>query len=154
MVSLQQEVVYFSHDVFDAYRQHHYKAGCHLGVISCYILQIFVVLLRDIEGRLHKQVASVAQLVNIYGPVQQTAKTDWPVFRLLHFASLLQRAHPHDIWMGNQANEQHAAARDAAKSLVTEVEAATETKFASGGEAAPIAFLTSAWGWMSKILDS
>eukprot|EP00439_Symbiodinium_sp_Y106_P047029 s1589_g6.t1 len=149
-----KEVVYFSHDVFDAYRQHHYKAGCHLGVISCYILQIFVVLLRDIEGRLHKQVASVAQLVNIYGPVQQTAKTDWPVFRLLHFASLLQRAHPHDIWMGNQANEQHAAARDAAKSLVTEVEAATETKFASGGEAAPIAFLTSAWGWMSKILDA
>ncbi|CAE7371126.1 shoc2 [Symbiodinium microadriaticum] len=148
-----KEVVYFSHDVFDAYRQHHYKAGCHLGVISCYILQIFVVLLRDIEGRLHKQVASVAQLVNIYGPVQQTAKTDWPVFRLLHFASLLQRAHPHDIWRGNQDNE-HAAARDAAKSLVTEVDAVTETKFASGGEAAPMAFLTSAWGWMSKILDA
>ena len=94
--------MYFSHDVFDAYRQHHYKAGCHLGVISSYILQIFVVLLRDIEGRLHKQVASVAQLVNIYGPVQQAAKTDWPVFRLLHFASLLQRAHPHDIWRGSQ----------------------------------------------------
>ena len=29
-----QELVYVSHDVFDAYRKHHYKAGCHLGVIS------------------------------------------------------------------------------------------------------------------------
>ncbi|CAE7563678.1 shoc2 [Symbiodinium pilosum] len=142
-----KEVIYFSHDVFDAYRQHHYQAGCHLGIISCYILQIFVVLLRDIEGRLHKQVASVAQLVNIYGPVQQAAKTDWPVFRLLHFASLLQRAHPHDVWKGNQDNAR-SAAKDAAKTLVANVEKAAKAI------TAPISFLTSAWGWMSTVLDT
>ena len=29
-----QELVYISHDVFDAYRKSHYKAGCHLGVLA------------------------------------------------------------------------------------------------------------------------
>eukprot|EP00435_Cladocopium_sp_Y103_P065124 s58_g27.t1 len=55
-----QELVYISHDVFDAYRKSHYKAG----VISSYILQILVVHLRDIEGRLQKLVSIVANLVN------------------------------------------------------------------------------------------
>ena len=161
-----QELVYISHDVFDAYRKSHYKAGCHLGVlaeicemcytmlhhpqlnmepdegyfkvqcwrlgcvwgrglsmfspkisfflfdelippgvISSYILQILVVHLRDIEGRLQKLVSIVANLVNVYGPVQQAAKTDWAVFWLMHWASLLQRTHPVDVWESAHDND-------------------------------------------------
>ena len=47
----------FADDVFDAYRDHHYKAGCHLGVISCYAMQIMLIHLRDVEGRLHRYTA-------------------------------------------------------------------------------------------------
>ena len=28
----------------------------------------------------------------------QAARTDWAVWRLMHWASLLQRAHPDEIW--------------------------------------------------------
>ncbi|CAK9052902.1 Leucine-rich repeat protein SHOC-2 [Durusdinium trenchii] len=145
-----KELVYVSHDVFDAYRKHHYKAGCHLGVISSYILQIFVVHLRDIEGRLQKLVSIVANLVNVYGPVQQAARTDWAVWRLMHWASLLQRAHPDEIWQSTQENEL-TAAKDAALTLVTDVKQAVETVQAAKG-AAEVIFVTSAWGWMSEQL--
>ena len=75
------------------------------GVISSYILQILVIHLRDIEGRLQKLVSIVANLVNVYGPVQQAAKTDWAVFRLMHWASLLQRTHPVDVWESAHDND-------------------------------------------------
>ena len=152
-----QELVYVSHDVFDAYRKSHYKAGCHLGVISSYILQILVVHLRDIEGRLQKMVSIVANLVNVYGPVQQAAKTDWAVFRLMHWASLLQRAHPQDMWDSSHANEL-TAAKDAAFTLVADVGKAVKNevqipmKRAVSESQIPIIFVTSAWGWMSEQL--
>jgi len=152
-----KELVYVSHDVFDAYRKSHYKAGCHLGVISSYILQILVVHLRDIEGRLQKMVSIVANLVNVYGPVQQAAKTDWAVFRLMHWASLLQRAHPQDMWDSSHANEL-TAAKDAAFTLVADVGKAVKNevqipmKRAVSESQIPIIFVTSAWGWMSEQL--
>ena len=146
-----QELVYISHDVFDAYRKHHYKAGCHLGVISSYILQIFVVHLRDIEGRLQKLVSIVANLVNVYGPVQQQAKTDWAVFRLLHWASLLQRAHPDEVWRSARDNELTAAG-DAAQRLVADVGEAAKKEAKAAKVAAQVVFVTSAWGWMSEVL--
>ncbi|CAJ1366952.1 unnamed protein product [Effrenium voratum] len=146
-----KELVYISHDVFDAYRKHHYKAGCHLGVISSYILQIFVVHLRDIEGRLQKLVSIVANLVNVYGPVQQQAKTDWAVFRLLHWASLLQRAHPDEVWRSARDNELTAAG-DAAQRLVADVGEAAKKEAKAAKVAAQVVFVTSAWGWMSEVL--
>jgi len=78
------QVMAFSDDVFVRYREHHYKAGCHLGLIACYILQMFWVLLRDGEGRLHRYVASVAQLINLHADLPHLIQSDWPIFRLLH----------------------------------------------------------------------
>lgn len=146
-----KELVYISHDVFDAYRKSHYKAGCHLGVISSYILQILVVHLRDIEGRLQKLVSIVANLVNVYGPVQQAAKTDWAVFRLMHWASLLQRTHPVDVWESAHDNEL-TASKDAAMTLVADVGKAVKSAAKGAAGTSPLIFVTSAWGWMSEEL--
>lgn len=120
------------------------------GVISSYILQILVVHLRDIEGRLQKLVSIVANLVNVYGPVQQAAKTDWAVFRLMHWASLLQRAHPQDVWESAHENEL-IAEKDAALTLVSDVSQAVQSEVRSG-ESQPLIFVTAAWGWMSEQL--
>ena len=122
-------------------------------MISSYILQILVVHLRDIEGRLQKLVSIVANLVNVYGPVQQAAKTDWAVFRLMHWASLLQRAHPQDVWESTHDNEL-TAAKDAALTLVADVGKAIKSEAAKGAESAgsSLIFVTSAWGWMSEQL--
>lgn len=124
------------------------------GVISSYILQILVVHLRDIEGRLQKLLSIVANLVNVYGPVQQAAKTDWAVFRLMHWASLLQRAHPQDVWESAQENEL-IAEKDAALTLVSDVSQAVQSevsKSASSQPSQPLIFVTAAWGWMSEQL--
>eukprot|EP00930_Biecheleria_cincta_P034342 TRINITY_DN23749_c0_g1_i1.p1 TRINITY_DN23749_c0_g1~~TRINITY_DN23749_c0_g1_i1.p1 ORF type:complete len:939 (-),score=143.10 TRINITY_DN23749_c0_g1_i1:278-3067(-) len=146
-----KEAIAFSDDVFDAYREHHYQAGCHLGVISCYALQLLLVNLRDVEGRLQKQVSSVAQLINIHAPYQHMVKTDWPVFRLLHFASLLQRAPPDGVWLGDE--DELSASKGAAQKLVSDVED-TLLAGAISADAAPIAFFTFAWGWMSDHVGS
>eukprot|EP00913_Durusdinium_trenchii_P035453 g33179.t1 len=109
-------------------------------------------LSRQHTARLQKLVSIVANLVNVYGPVQQAARTDWAVWRLMHWASLLQRAHPDEIWQSTQENEL-TAAKDAALTLVTDVKQAVETVQAAKG-AAEVIFVTSAWGWMSETWTS
>lgn len=143
-----KEAIAFSDEVFDAYRENHYQAGCHLGVISCYALQLLLVNLRDVEGRLQKQVSSVAQLINIHAPYQHMVKTDWPVFRLLHFASLLQRAPPDGAWQGEE--DELSASKGAAEKLVSDVEEVLSADAKSDDSVLPpIAFFSFAWGWMS-----
>ncbi|CAE8632722.1 unnamed protein product [Polarella glacialis] len=147
-----KEAISFSDDVFDAYREHHYRAGCHLGVISSYALQVLLVNLRDVEGRMQRYCASVANLVNIHAPFHQTAKTDWPLFRLLHFVSLLQRAEPWTVWKG-MSEDEPSAGQDAARRLVADVEKAVLAKASASASAeVPMAFLTSAWGWQADHL--
>eukprot|EP00933_Yihiella_yeosuensis_P081410 TRINITY_DN9500_c0_g1_i1.p1 TRINITY_DN9500_c0_g1~~TRINITY_DN9500_c0_g1_i1.p1 ORF type:complete len:937 (+),score=167.32 TRINITY_DN9500_c0_g1_i1:33-2813(+) len=151
------QAMQFSDDVFDAYREHHYRAGCHLGVISSYVLQVMQVNLRDVEGRMQRYTSSVAQLINLHAPFHQTCRTDWPIFRLLHFVSLLQRALPSMVFRGADTGET-TAPKDAARALVSGVEKAiaVEAKRAatsSKGAEAPIVFLTCAWGWLSDQVE-
>ncbi|CAE8633418.1 unnamed protein product, partial [Polarella glacialis] len=141
--SPMRHVLSVADDVFDAYREHHYKAGCHMGVISSYALQLLQVLLRDVEGRLQRYSASVANLVNMHAPFQDAVKTDWPLYRLLHFASLLQRTEPWTVWRG-LAEHEPTAGTDAARRLVADVE------LAAASSSAPMVFLTSAWGWLAQ----
>lgn len=117
-----RETIAFSYDVFDRYREHHYKAGCHLGVISCYVLQLFPLHLRDIEGRLQRYSASVAQLINLHAPFTHMIRSDWPVFRLLYTVSRLQRSDPLSSWQG--ASHELRAPVDSAISLSKRVEEA------------------------------
>ncbi|CAK0896072.1 unnamed protein product [Prorocentrum cordatum] len=65
-----REAMSFSDDVFEVYsRVHQYKAGCHLGVISSYLLQTMLVHLRDIDGCLQRFAASTAKLINLHAQV-------------------------------------------------------------------------------------
>ena len=49
-------------------------------------------------------------------------------------------------------DNERAAVKDAARALVANVETAIEKTSVADSRTAPIAFVTSAWGWMSKIL--
>jgi hypothetical protein len=57
---------------------------------------MLLVHLRDIEGRLQRYAASVAQLINLHAPFSYIVQSDWPVYRLMHMMSLLQRSPPKD----------------------------------------------------------
>jgi len=157
-----REVISFSDDVAEAYKEHHYRAGCHVGVISCYVLQVLLTHLHDVEGRVQRLAASVAQLINLHAPFSHLVKTDWPLFRLLHVAGLLQRVPPSEVWQGAPQEEKRAPP-DAARTLCKRVEEATRASIPAAGQpgasrirgsgasdaAAPITYVTAAWGHLA-----
>eukprot|EP00928_Gymnodinium_smaydae_P024368 TRINITY_DN19734_c0_g1_i1.p1 TRINITY_DN19734_c0_g1~~TRINITY_DN19734_c0_g1_i1.p1 ORF type:complete len:810 (-),score=63.35 TRINITY_DN19734_c0_g1_i1:83-2215(-) len=138
-----KEALAFSDGVFENYREHHYRAGCHIGVISAYVLQLLPLHLRDTEGRLQRVAASVAQLTNLHAPFSHLIKTDWPLFRLLHLLSRVQRAPPPDIWSGSA---QPRAPNGAARTLCSNVESAV-VSLSSG---ANFIYVTAAEGPLAK----
>jgi len=140
-----RQAISFSDDVFENYREHHYQAGCHLGVVSSYILQMLLVHLRDVEGRLQRYSASVAQLINLHAPFSYIVQSDWPVYRLMHLMSLLQRAPAQDVWSGGRSELR--ASRDPAKVLCRNVEDAVK-------DLPYIAYVTAAWGHLAPFAES
>jgi len=145
-----REAMSFSDDVFDKYREHHYKAGCHLGVIASYALQVLLVHLRDVEGRLQRYIASVAQLINIHAPFTHLVRSDWPVFRVLYIASHLQRSPPERAW--REGLGEYRAEADAAKVLCSKVSGVVGSAMGATRiqRYIPMVFVTAAWGHLAK----
>lgn len=139
-VPRMKEALGFSDDVFDQYKQNHYQAGCHLGLISSYTLQVIVGHLRDVQARLQRTLASVAQLINLHAPLEHVCKTDWPLFRLLDILAQLQRAPPASTWRGVHTGEVSAGPAAAVK-LVEGVGQALRKEKADS-----VAYLTGCWG--------
>eukprot|EP00929_Paragymnodinium_shiwhaense_P091059 TRINITY_DN51104_c0_g1_i1.p1 TRINITY_DN51104_c0_g1~~TRINITY_DN51104_c0_g1_i1.p1 ORF type:complete len:936 (+),score=211.94 TRINITY_DN51104_c0_g1_i1:87-2894(+) len=149
-----RQAIAYSDDVIDGYREHHYRAGCHLGVITAYVLQVLQHTLRDIEGGMQRLAASVANLFNMYAQFSHAMKSDWPLFRVLHTVGLQQRTPPSELW---QKTEEPRAPPDAAKVMCAAVKSAVaEELAASAGDRKPtmlletVVFVTAAWGAMSQ----
>lgn len=146
-----KEALSFADDVFEQYREHHYQAGCHLGVISSYVMQLLAVHLRDVEGRVQRYTASVAQLINIHAQLTYVARTDWPVFRLLHIAGSLQRTSPNDASGGSARSALDKEPRAQAGAARRLCRAVGEAARSAQGEAAyQVVYVTSAWGHLAQ----
>eukprot|EP00927_Polykrikos_kofoidii_P020111 TRINITY_DN19480_c0_g1_i1.p1 TRINITY_DN19480_c0_g1~~TRINITY_DN19480_c0_g1_i1.p1 ORF type:complete len:1014 (-),score=130.35 TRINITY_DN19480_c0_g1_i1:188-3229(-) len=168
-----KHLINFADDVVNAYKTFHYRAGCHLGVISAYALSIQLIHTRDTAGQVHRLASSVAQLINLHAPFVHTMKTDWPLFRLLHFLHLQQRSPPRLAWASATASSPEAAALDlttkqreeqepraparAAAVLCKRVEmavigqkAATSSDIYSNSWGAGIVYVSAAWGALAR----
>eukprot|EP00928_Gymnodinium_smaydae_P060940 TRINITY_DN448_c1_g1_i2.p1 TRINITY_DN448_c1_g1~~TRINITY_DN448_c1_g1_i2.p1 ORF type:complete len:936 (-),score=75.32 TRINITY_DN448_c1_g1_i2:198-3005(-) len=157
-----REVMTLSLEVADTYKPRDaYQAGCHLGVMSAHMLELLLSHVRDVDGYMHRLTLVVAQLINFLAPIGQAVRSDWPFFRLLYFANLLQRRHPRTpvkaLSESGAPMLEPRAAPDATQLLCSDVDRIAllwlqnlgKTASLPASRCSPFAFVTASWGALS-----
>ena len=77
--------------IFGAWRTDQYKAGCHLAVISAYVLHAFWYARSDRQAWLQRFLTAVTSVHAVHAPIIDALKTDWPVYSMWQGLYALRR---------------------------------------------------------------
>eukprot|EP00392_Amoebophrya_sp_AT5.2_P011419 g11496.t1 len=81
--------------IFQAWRTDQYKAGCHLAVISAYILHAFWYARSDRQAWLQRFLTAVTSVHAVHAPIADSVKADvWPVYLLWDMLQRFRRELP------------------------------------------------------------
>jgi hypothetical protein len=70
---------------------HIHHLGCHLGIVSAYILHSFFYAKQDRQAWLQRFLTAVTSINLIHAPILDGMKTDWPVYKLWQLLMQLRR---------------------------------------------------------------